>query len=114
MLADAAESAVRTLNNPTQEEMEQVINKIIEERLIDGQLSDSPLTQKDLKTIAQTFVRVLKGMQHHRIKYQDNVNTMMQELQEKVQQMQKPKDEFENKKTIQINPENSDDNDKHE
>lgn len=118
MLADAAESAVRTLNNPTQEEMEQVIDKIIEERLIDGQLSDSPLTQKDLKTIAQTFVRVLKGMQHHRIKYQDNVSNMMQELHDKVQQMQKPEEEpqenndmFEEKKHIvQINPEKKDDN----
>lgn len=118
MLADAAESAVRTLNNPTQEEMEQVIDKIIQERLIDGQLSDSPLTQKDLKTIAQTFVRVLKGMQHHRIKYQDNMNTMMQELQDKVQQMQKPKEEDEqepeHKNIVQINPESHNDNDKHE
>lgn len=120
MLADAAESAVRTLNNPTQEEMENVIDKIIEDRLIDGQLADSPLTQKDLKTIAQTFVRVLKGMQHHRIKYQDNMNTMMQELQDKVQQMQKPKeDEFveeeepevETRHIIQINPEIKQEND---
>ncbi len=118
MLADAAESAVRTLNEPTQEEMEQTIEKIIQDRLIDGQLSDSPLTQKDLKTVAQTFVRVLKGMQHHRIKYQDNMNTMMQELQDKVQQMQKPKEadgqEADNRNIVQINPENLHDNDKHE
>jgi putative nucleotidyltransferase with HDIG domain len=118
MLADAAESAVRTLNEPTQEEMEQTIEKIIQDRLIDGQLSDSPLTQKDLKTVAQTFVRVLKGMQHHRIKYQDNMNTMMQELQDKVQGMQKPKEadgqEADNRNIVQINPENLHDNDKHE
>lgn len=116
MLADAAESAVRTLNNPTQEDMENVIDKIIQDRLIDGQLADSPLTQKDLKTVAQTFVRVLKGMQHHRIKYQDNMNTMMQELQEKVQQMQKPKEddeeqEGETRHIIQINPEAKHDHD---
>lgn len=116
MLADAAESAVRTLNDPTQEDMENVIDKIIQDRLIDGQLVDSPLTQKDLKAIAQTFVRVLKGMQHHRIKYQDNMNTMMQELQDKVQQMQKPKmdEEFEEEETkhiVQINPENKKDHD---
>lgn len=124
MLADAAESAVRTLNDPTQEEMENVIDKIIEDRLIDGQLSDSPLTQKDLKTIAQTFVRVLKGMQHHRIKYNDN---MMQELQDKINMMPKQKvveevedsektepsqDSDEIKRVIQINPEAKKEDDK--
>ncbi len=116
MLADAAESAVRTLNEPTQEEMENIIDKIIQDRLIDGQLADSPLTQKDLKTIAQTFVRVLKGMQHHRIKYEDNMNNMMKELQDKVQQMQKPKNEEEIeeeiKHIVQINPEIKKDHDK--
>lgn len=116
MLADAAESAVRTLNDPTQEDMENIIDKIIQDRLIDGQLADSPLTQKDLKTIAQTFVRVLKGMQHHRIKYQDNMNTMMKELQDKVQQMQKPKideelEDEEIKHIVQIHPEIKKDND---
>ena len=50
-----------------------MINKIIVERLNDGQLSDSPLTLKDIKTIAGTFSRILRGMQHNRIKYQENV-----------------------------------------
>jgi putative nucleotidyltransferase with HDIG domain len=73
MIADAVESAVRSLKNPTQEEIEKLIDKIIQERLFDGQLSESPLTQKDLKTIAATFNRILRGMQHHRIKYHENV-----------------------------------------
>ena len=73
MLADAVESAVRSLKTPTTEEIEDMINKIIVERLNDGQLSDSPLTLKDIKTIAATFLRILRGMQHNRIKYQENV-----------------------------------------
>lgn len=73
MIADAVESAVRSLKNPTSEEIENMINKIIVERLNDGQLSDSPLTLKDIKTIAATFSRILRGMQHNRIKYQENV-----------------------------------------
>lgn len=73
MIADAVESAVRSLKNPTPEEIETMINKIIVERLNDGQLSDSPLTLKDIKTIAATFSRILRGMQHNRIKYQENV-----------------------------------------
>lgn len=78
MIADAVESAVRSLKNPTSDEIEAMINKIIVERLNDGQLSDSPLTLKDIKTIAATFSRILRGMQHNRIKYQEN---LAQELQ---------------------------------
>ena len=78
MIADAVESAVRSLKNPTPEEIESMINKIIVERLNDGQLSDSPLTLKDIKTIASTFSRILRGMQHNRIKYQENLAEELQ------------------------------------
>ncbi len=73
MLADAVESAVRAMKSSTSEEIEQIIDKIIIERLNDGQLEDSPLTLKDLKIIASTFSRVLRGMQHNRIKYQEDI-----------------------------------------
>ena len=71
MIADAVESAVRSLKNPSSEEIEKIIDKIIVERLNDGQLADSPLTLHDIKVIAATFSRILRGMQHNRIKYQE-------------------------------------------
>lgn len=77
MMADAVESAVRAAKNPTSEEIDAIIEKIIKERLNDGQLEDSPLTLKDLKTIAETFSRMLRGMHHKRIKYH---NELVQEL----------------------------------
>ena len=77
MLADAIESAVRAAKNPSNEEIDAIINKIIKDRLNDGQLSDSPLTLKDLKIIAETFSRMLRGMHHKRIKYH---NDLVQEL----------------------------------
>lgn len=73
MIADAVESAVRSLKNPANEEIEKIIDKIIIERLNDGQLSDSPLTLKDIKTIAATFNRILRGMQHNRIRYHQDI-----------------------------------------
>lgn len=87
MLADAVESAVRSLKSPSQEEIENMINKIITERLNDGQLSDSPLTLRDIKLIATTFNRILRGMQHDRIKYHESIL-----------------DEFENKNQIRLAP----------
>ncbi len=84
MLADAVESAVRSMDNPTQEEMEAVIDKIIMDRITDGQLSDSPLTLLDIKIIAATFVRILRGMRHNRIKYQDDeLENKLKQLEEK-------------------------------
>ncbi len=77
MLADAVESAVRAAKNPSNEEIDSIIQKIINERLNDGQLEESPLTLKDLKTIADTFSRMLRGMHHKRIKYH---NDLVQEL----------------------------------
>lgn len=82
MLADAVESAVRSMDNPTQEEMEAFIDKIIMERITDGQLSDSPLTLLDIRILATTFSRILRGMKHNRIKYQDD------ELENKIKQLE--------------------------
>lgn len=80
MIADAVESASRTLKNHSQEELEAMIDKIIQDRLNDGQLADSPLTLKDLKTIAATFSRILRAAHHQRIKYHENI---IEELENK-------------------------------
>ena len=73
MIADAVESAVRAAKNPTNEEIDAIIDKIINERVNDGQLSDAPLTFKDISIIGQTFSRMLRGMHHKRIKYHDDL-----------------------------------------
>lgn len=71
MIADAVESASRTLKDQSQEEIENLINKLIQDRLDDNQLSDSPLTLKDIKVIGATLSRVLRSVFHKRIKYQE-------------------------------------------
>lgn len=103
MLADAVESAVRSLKNPSPEEIEAMIDKIILERLNDSQLSDSPLTLKDLKKIAAAFSRILRGMQHNRIKYQDlpeevqkdkiNMPLLDTDLENKIKQLENGNEE---------------------
>ena len=77
MIADAVESAVRAAKSPSNEEIDMIINKIVKDRLNDGQLDESPLTLKDLKTISETISRMLRGMHHKRIKYH---NDLVQEL----------------------------------
>lgn len=81
MLADACESAVRALKTPTVAQVEERIDKIIQQRVEDGQFDNCPLTFQDIYKIKQTFVRVLRGIQHNRIEYQQN---MMRELGRKL------------------------------
>lgn len=73
MIADAVEAAVRAMKASTTEEIEAIIDKIIDERVNDNQLSECPLTLADLKTIATTFTRLLRGNQHDRIKYHEDI-----------------------------------------
>ncbi len=69
MLADSIEAATRSLSRPTPARIESVVRKIIQERLFDRQLDKSDLTLRELDTIAETFVQVLTGLFHTRIKY---------------------------------------------
>lgn len=73
MLADACESAVRALKNPTVSQIEERIDRIIQQRIEDGQFDNCPITFKDISIIKETFVRILRGIQHSRIEYQQNV-----------------------------------------
>jgi cyclic-di-AMP phosphodiesterase PgpH len=68
-LADAVESASRSIERITPQRIEQVINDIIEQRILDGQLDESPLTLRELRAIAESFRFTLQGMMHSRIGY---------------------------------------------
>lgn len=69
MLADSVEAAVRSMENPTRDKIEQMIQKIIQFKLDDGQLEECPLTLKELKEIRTVFTQILSGIMHERIKY---------------------------------------------
>jgi len=69
MLADACESTVRSMTEPDAQKVENVINKLFQIRIEDGQLDDSPLTFKDITKIKESFLNVLIGQHHKRIRY---------------------------------------------
>ncbi|WP_174819899.1 HD family phosphohydrolase [Paenibacillus koleovorans] len=68
-IADGVEAAVRSLRNPTIEQIDSTVRKIIKERLDDGQFNDCDLTLKELETIAKTLNETLLGIFHSRIEY---------------------------------------------
>jgi hypothetical protein len=74
-LADAVESASRSIERITPQRIEQVINDIIEERILDGQLDECGLTLGELRSIAESFRFTLQGMMHSRIGYPAEAKT---------------------------------------
>jgi putative nucleotidyltransferase with HDIG domain len=69
MLADGVEAAVRALERPTRRKIQGVIQEIIKQRVEDGQLDESALTQGDLHRISDAFDLSLVGLLGHRIQY---------------------------------------------
>ena len=75
MLADSIEAASRTLEKPTLGRIEDLVSKIVDAQLADGQLDECDLTQRDLRGIREAFVRLLSGMLHSRIDYPEAKDT---------------------------------------
>lgn len=69
MLADTIEAAVRSLKSPTPKQIDQFIERLVRGKLEDGQLSDSPLSLRDIDEICEAFSDILKGVYHERIEY---------------------------------------------
>ena len=68
-LADAVESASRSLEKPTPGKIEQLVNDIIDQRIADHQLDECDLTLSDIRIIADRFRFTLMTMLHSRIAY---------------------------------------------
>ena len=68
-LADCVESASRSLERPTPQKIDQLIKDIIQGRVLDRQLEESPLTMKELARIAESFKFTMRSMMHSRIAY---------------------------------------------
>lgn len=69
MLADAVEAATRTIQDPTPARIKNMVDKIIADIFMDGQLDECELTLKDLNEISGSFNRILNGIFHARIDY---------------------------------------------
>ena len=71
MLADSIEAASRSLDDPSHKRLKSLIDLIFKERIEDGQLDDTDLTFRDLQQIKDTFLQMLLGIYHVRVKYPD-------------------------------------------
>ncbi len=68
-LADAVESASRSMEKPTPQRIEELVNEIIDDRIVDHQLDDCDLTFHELREVVESFCFTLNSMLHRRIAY---------------------------------------------
>ncbi len=69
MLADSIEAACKSLKNPTEEALLELIDKIIAGKMAMGQLEDSELTFSELETCKTVFQQLMRSVHHVRIEY---------------------------------------------
>ncbi len=69
MLADAVESASRSLVEPTSARLQNLVNEIATKRLLDGQFEECGMTLSQLGTVKQSLVKSLTAIYHGRLKY---------------------------------------------
>jgi putative nucleotidyltransferase with HDIG domain len=82
MLADSVEAAVRSLPEPTPENIREMVRVIINDKLDDGQLEECDLTFKDLDIISDSFCKLLEGVYHKRIEYPEVIARELEKRRE--------------------------------
>lgn len=71
-IADAVEAIVRSLRNPTIEQIDSTVRKVMKDRLDDQQFNECDLTLKELDVISKSLKETLLGIFHSRIEYPED------------------------------------------
>jgi putative nucleotidyltransferase with HDIG domain len=69
MLADASESSVRAMPEPSPGRIENQVHTMVTRRLMDGQLDECDLTLREVHQIEASLIRSICGSHHTRIAY---------------------------------------------
>ncbi len=69
MMADAVEASSRSLANYSEENISELVERIIYIQEQDGQFAETPLTFKDVSDIKKVFIKRLSNIYHARIAY---------------------------------------------
>ena len=83
-LADAIESASRTISKPSPGRIRALVDEIVYKRVRDGQLDGCGLTMRELTTVREVFSSTLRSMLHARIAYpKDQMDETPSDLESK-------------------------------
>lgn len=69
MMADAVEAASRSLPEYTEESISNLVNRIIDAQVAEGNFVECPITFRDIATAKRVLIEKLKSIYHTRIQY---------------------------------------------
>ena len=77
MMADSCEAAARSLKNPDEKDIANVVNNIIDTQMREGLLNDSPISFNDIGVIKATFIERLRTFYHMRVAYPEEIKPVV-------------------------------------
>ncbi|MEL6922406.1 MAG: HDIG domain-containing metalloprotein [Bacteroidota bacterium] len=69
MMADSLEAASKSLKNPTGQDIDELVDRIVAMKITNGQLEESRLSFQELEACKQVFRQLLRSIYHVRIEY---------------------------------------------
>jgi hypothetical protein len=69
MMADSVEAASRSLEKPTPQRIEDLVNEIVAHKIADHQFDECHLTLNEIRAAAEAMAMTVKNMMHSRISY---------------------------------------------
>ena len=69
MMSDAVEASTRSIPDKTEQNLSEMIDKVIGHQLSTGQYNNAEITMKEINTIREAFKRFIRGVYHVRISY---------------------------------------------
>ncbi len=69
LLADSLEAASKSLQKPTEKELEELVDRIVANKINQGQLLESQLSFRELDRCVVAFKQLLKSIHHLRVEY---------------------------------------------
>ena len=64
-----SEATSKSLKNPSNDSIDELVERIVADKVAHGQLQDSDLTFGELETCKKSFKATLKSIHHVRIEY---------------------------------------------
>lgn len=71
MMADSVEAASRAMKEPTEKSINDLVDKIIDHKLMNKQFVNADITMRDIKEVSEVFKMMLKSIYHIRIDYDE-------------------------------------------
>jgi len=71
MIADSVEAAVRSMQDPTPAQIEEMVRKVVRAKVDEDQFFDCTITLREIERVIAVLLETLRGAHHERLSYPD-------------------------------------------